>query len=53
MDNHNTERYYREGNIVSVLILVLMDNHNTKKEGLEKNGEPGVLILVLMDNHNT
>ena len=36
----------------NVLILVLMDNQNTKKYGRIKMPK-NVLILVLMDNQNT
>ena len=35
-----------------VLILVLMDNHNTEPIE-ETTSSSAVLILVLMDNHNT
>ena len=53
MDNQNTKM--RAGEWLSsliVLILVLMDNQNTRYHRLESRPHR-VLILVLMDNQNT
>ena len=53
MDNQNTVDCGPFGKKANVLILVLMDNQNTKKNGKENASHSGVLILVLMDNQNT
>ena len=53
MDNHNTFiRKLQELGEDGVLILVLMDNHNTSNIRSTVRSLK-VLILVLMDNHNT
>ena len=53
MDNQNTCGGPSSQNPYPVLILVLMDNQNTKIEVPVEVRDTIVLILVLMDNQNT